>query len=116
MIDRRKIGSKGEDSAVEFLFANGYQVLQRNYRFSRAEIDVIARKEGKLVFVEVKTRKSARFGYPETFLSDLQKERIHRAAEAYIVDQAWQGDIRFDIIAILWAGDELSLEHFEDAF
>jgi putative endonuclease len=116
MVDRGKIGKKGENSAVEFLFANGYDVLLRNYRFGRAEIDIIARKERILVFVEVKTRNSTRFGYPETFLSDLQKERIHRAAETYIDDQAWQGDIRFDIIAILWAGEELVLDHFEDAF
>ena len=116
MTNRKKIGDKGEDNAVNFLFANGYEVRERNYRFSRGEIDIIAQKDSVLVFIEVKTRKNINYGYPESFLSDSQQDRIHRAAEEYVLQKEWQGEIRFDIIAILWDGNEPTLDHFEDAF
>jgi putative endonuclease len=113
---RKEIGDKGEDNAVNFLFASGYEVLERNYRFGRAEIDIIASKESVLVFIEVKTRKNINYGYPENFLSEPQEDRIHRAAEEYVFQKSWQGEVRFDIIAILWDGSEPTLDHFEDAF
>ena len=116
MLDRKSIGNKGEDAAVNFLFANGYGVLQKNYRYGRGEIDIIAQKDDVLIFMEVKTRKNADFGYPETFVSESQQDRIHLAAEEYIFQNKWQGEIRFDIIAILWDGNEPVLDHFEDAF
>lgn len=116
MLDRKYIGNKGEDYAVNFLFANGYEVLQKSFRFGRGEIDIIAQKDDVLVFIEVKTRKNADFGYPETFVSESQQDRIHLAAEEYILQNKWQGEIRFDIIAILWDGNEPILDHFEDAF
>ena len=116
MLDRKHIGNEGEASAVNFLFANGYEVLARNYRFRRGEIDIIARKGRALVFIEVKTRKNINYGYPETFLSEQQQDRIHLAAEEYVLQKEWQGEVRFDIIAILWDGHEPTLDHFEDAF
>ena len=116
MTTRKKIGDQGEDNAVNFLFANGYEVLERNYRFGRAEIDIIALKDSVMVFIEVKSRKNIIYGYPETFLSEQQQDRIHLAAEEYVLQQAWQGEVRFDIIAILWEGKDPTLDHFEDAF
>lgn len=116
MTTRKKIGDKGEDNAVNFLFASGYEVLARNYRFGRGEIDIIARKDSVMVFIEVKTRKNINYGYPETFLSESQEDRIHLTAEEYVLQKAWQGEVRFDIIAILWDGSEPTLDHFEDAF
>jgi putative endonuclease len=116
LVTRKKIGDRGEENAVNFLLANGYKILARNYRFGKAEIDIIASTSSIIVFVEVKSRKNTLFGHPETFLSDAQQERIHLAAEEYILQNKWQGEIRFDIIAILWARSEPSLDHFEDAF
>ena len=116
MATRKEIGNKGEENAVNFLFANGYEVLERNYRFVRGEVDIIALKNSVMVFIEVKSRKNTNFGYPETFLSEPQQDRIHRAAEEYVLHKEWQGEIRFDIIAILWDGKEPTLDHFEDAF
>ena len=116
MVTRKEIGNKGEENAANFLFANGYEVLERNYRFGRGEVDIIALKNSVMVFIEVKTRKNTNFGYPETFLSEPQQDRIHRAAEEYVLRKEWQGEIRFDIIAILWDGKEPTLDHFEDAF
>ena len=116
MNSRKKIGDKGEDNAISFLFANGYEVLQRNFRFRRSEIDIIAQKGTTMVFIEVKTRKDKTYGHPETFLSESQQERIHQGAEEYLRQHNWQGAIRFDIIAILWNDTEAVLDHFEDAF
>ena len=116
MATRKEIGNKGEENAVNFLFANGYEVLERNYRFGRGEVDIIALKSSVMVFIEVKSRKNINFGYPETFLNEPQQDRIHRAAEEYVLQKEWQGEIRFDIIAILWDSKEPTLEHFEDAF
>jgi len=114
---RKHIGNKGEEYAVNYLFANKYNVLNRNYRLGRAEVDIIAQKDNILLFIEVKTRKNIRFGYPETFVSEAQQERIHYVAEEYILQNNWQGAIRFDILAIIWDGtNEPNIEHFEDAF
>jgi len=116
MIDRKKIGNSGEEAAVLFLQKHAYTIIERNYRYSRAEIDIIAQKDNALVFIEVKTRKNALYGYPETFVTEPQQERIHLAAEEYVLQKKWVGDIRFDIMAILWDGRHPVIDHFEDAF
>lgn len=117
MSNRKHIGNKGEQFATNFLFANGYEVLHTNFRFGRAEVDIIAKHDSTLIFLEVKTRKNNEFGFPETFVSDAQKERIYSAAEEYVNKSDWKGEIRFDILAIIWDGkSEPTMEHFEDAF
>jgi putative endonuclease len=112
----RKKGAKGENLAVRFLITNGYNVIEQNYRSGRSEIDIIARRGDLMVFVEVKTRKNNKYGYPESFLSEAQKERIHYAAEDYIAQNEWKGSFRFDIIAIISSADVQEIDHFEDAF
>jgi len=117
LTDKKHIGNKGEELAVNFLFANGYDVLHRNYRIRRAEVDIIAKHNSHLVFFEVKTRKNVDYGYPEAFVSEAQQERIHSVAEEYVINIGWKGEIRFDILAIVWDGsNEPIIEHFEDAF
>lgn len=90
-------------------------VVAKNYRYRRGEIDLIARYEDTLVFVEVKLRKDARFGHPESFVAPPQVKRITEAADQYLYETDWEGAIRFDIIAITLR-PQYSLEHFEDAF
>ncbi len=116
MAEHNNIGQRGEENAVNYLLSNGYDILERNYRFGRAEIDIIVQKDKTLIFVEVKTRKNSDFGFPETFVSESQEERIHLAAEEFVEKHGWQGDIRFDIIAIVWDLSEPTFDHFEDAF
>ena len=115
-MNKKHIGNQAEEEAVHYLRANGYEILDRNWRWQRNEIDIIAQKGQELVFVEVKTRKNEDFGYPEEFLSDDQEERIHLAAEAYCDQLNWSGEVRFDIIAILQSTFPDHLEHLEDAF
>ena len=113
---RKDIGKNGEDEAVRFLQSKGYKILERNFRFKRSEIDIIANKDELLVFVEVKVRSSNTFGFPESFVSDNQTMRIMEAAEEYQYLKNWSGNIRFDIVSIEGKGTDLKLTHFEDAF
>jgi len=108
-------GSNGEDRAVAHLRQQGYTILQRNYRVGKAEIDIIARKDGILVFVEVKTRANDHFGYPEESVSSRKQRMLLNAAESYIIQTGWEQDIRFDIIAITLSNPP-ELFHIEDAF
>jgi putative endonuclease len=110
----RTIGLYGEDKASEFLLKKGYKILKRNFRHGRREIDIIAKSEERLVFVEVKLRKDHTYGNPENFLTEDQKNRIKEAAEEFIVRTNWMHDIRFDIIAIDNSSHEIL--HFQDAF
>ena len=112
----QSFGKIGEDEAAQFLIKNNYQILDRNYRYKRAEIDIICRKGDLLVFVEVKSRSSAAYGLPETFVSKNQQKSIIGAAEQYIHEMEWSAEVRFDIISIIRNKDEQELEHFKDAF
>ena len=114
MTDKIETGSIGENLAAEFLIGKGFQVVARNYRCRKAEIDLIVRREDWLIFVEVKTRNSNAYGYPETFVNDLQRRLIYDAAEEYIFSTDWQGHIRFDIVSVK-PGKIPDIVHFEDA-
>ena len=117
MTSTTEIGREGEDRAVRYLEEEGYEILCRNYRFRKAEIDIIARLGEALIFVEVKTRGSSRFGSPETFVTARKERLIAQAAQAYMEAVQHDWEIRFDIIAILLLPDgSHDLQHFEDAF
>ena len=107
------IGRNGEDQAVAYLVARDYKIEECNFRHGRREIDIIATKDSLLIFIEVKLRKSNAFGYPESLLGKSQKLRILKAANQYILENDWKGNIRFDIISI---ESENGITHFEDAF
>ncbi len=113
MAIHNEIGQKGEHESVNFLLANNYQIITTNYRFDKAEIDIIAKKEATLVFVEVKTRSNNYYGYPEDFVSEAQQKRIVKAAQNYIEVNHLNLNIRFDIIAII---NQKEIIHFKDAF
>lgn len=112
----QSIGKKGEDKASIFLSDAGYKILVRNYRFKRSEIDLICKHEGIMIFVEVKLRSSNAYGEPESFVTENQQTSIIRAAEHFIDEAQWQGEIRFDVISILQKGERIELVHFKDAF
>lgn len=114
MADKIKTGNKGEEIAANFLMENGYEIVQRNFRYRYSEIDLIVKKDGFLVFVEVKTRSSTAFGEPENFVSARQEAKIHQGAEEYIFKSDWHGPIRFDIVSVV-LGKSISITHFEDA-
>lgn len=93
-------GRQGEDLAYSFLSQHGYSILERNYRISGGEIDLIAKKDAEVVFVEVKTRASSVYGYPEESVKTEKKKRLVRAARNYLGRFSSEPLYRFDIIAI----------------
>ncbi|MEJ0054518.1 MAG: YraN family protein [Bacteroidota bacterium] len=116
MSDKIKTGEEGEDLAAAFLMEKGFSVLERNYRKKRSEIDLIVRKGNWLVFVEVKTRSSTAFGYPEEFVDYHKKRMILKGALEYMYDNDWQGNVRYDIVAVNFYGSRYKIHHIEDAF
>ena len=102
--------------AAEYLVSKGYEIVIRNYRFKHSEIDLIVRKNDWLVFVEVKTRSSQTFGHPEEFVDDQKERKILEGAEQYIFENDWQGNVRYDIVAVLLKGEPPEILHLEDAF
>jgi len=109
-------GNRGESLAADYLQKQGYTILYRNYRYRRAEIDVIAVKDAVLVFIEVKTRASDVFGYPEEAVNKRKERMLLNAAEEFILQQNWQKDIRFDIISVTLTQPEPFIHHIQDAF
>ena len=101
--------------ASEYLVNRHYEILARNYRSGHNEIDIIARQKDKLIFVEVKTRSGQAYGLPEEAVDDAKQDSLEVCAEAYILDNGWEGNIRFDIIAVN-LNDPDPIRHFMDVF
>lgn len=116
MAQHNNLGIKGEILAVEFLEKNNYQILERNYRFDKAEVDIIAQTSNILAIVEVKTRSSSEFGNPEEFVKPKQIKNLVKAVDEYVTFNNLDLEVRFDIIAIIKNKDELKIEHLENAF
>ncbi len=116
MAKHNELGKKGEQLAVDFLLKNGYDVVERNYRFDKGEVDILARYEDTLAVVEVKTRSTADFGNPQDFVKPKQIQRLVKTVDEYINTNALEVDVRFDIIAIVKKGKGFEIEHLEDAF
>ena len=105
-------GKLSEDLAKEYLVRKRYEILEMNYRYKRSEIDIIGLKDNLLVFFEVKSRKDGRYGYPEEAVSERKKEMIYQGAENYLLAIKWKGLVRFDIVSVDMASEEII--HFED--
>ena len=120
MAEHNDLGKKGEDLAVEYLLQNDYKILDRNWTFQKAEIDIIAAKENILAVIEVKTRSSVDFGLPQDFVKPKKIQLLIKAVNAYIIDRQKDLednlDIRFDIIAIHKSEESFAIEHLTDAF
>lgn len=113
----KEIGVKGEQFAVDYLSNIGYIILERNWRFGKAEVDIIALHQKTIVFVEVKTRSSDHFGKPEEFISKTKQNLMLRASAKYLENHNHTGELRFDVIAIIIHHEKkYTWQHFEDAF
>jgi putative endonuclease len=114
MTDKIETGVKGENLAADFLMRKGFEVVARNFRHNRGEIDLIIKRDDWLIFVEVKTRVSTAFAEPEHYVTDFKARKIYEAAEEYIFRVDWHGHVRFDVISIKLS-DQPEIMHFEDA-
>lgn len=95
-----KLGNLGQKIAKDYLETKGYQILEENYQVRAGEIDLVAKENQELVFVEVKTRTSLSFGQPEEAISAIKKEHFKKAIESYVQAIDWSGDFRADCLFI----------------
>lgn len=116
MAEHNELGKQGEEMAVEFLRKNGYEILDTNWTFQKAEIDIIAQKENTLAVVEVKTRSSLDFGLPQDFVKPKKIQLLVKAINEYVISNNLDVEVRFDIIAINKEGKSFAIEHLIDAF
>jgi putative endonuclease len=117
MANHNDFGKKAEDLAVEFLRKNGYTILVRNFRFQKAEIDIIAEMDHQIIIVEVKARSTDAFMLPQEAVTKTKIKSIVSAANHYMEEFNKHQEVRFDIITVL--PDErknLMIEHIIDAF
>ena len=114
----KNMGLWGENKAVEFLKAKNYTILTRNYHSRFGEIDIIARKQNTIIFVEVKTRKNTAFGFPAEFVDYKKQQKIMKTAQLYRNDNFnAEFDYRFDIIEVFHYDDnKVNFNHLKGAF
>ena len=112
-MNRRETGTQYEERAAEYLIAQNYQILERNYRIRSGEIDIIARDGTVLVFIEVKYRKNDESGNPLEAVDIRKQRKIIKVARYYLYQKKY-GDVpcRFDVIGICGS----HIEHIKDVF
>ena len=116
MASHNELGTKGELLAVNFLRSKNYSILATNWRWHKAEVDIIAQIENTLVFAEVKTRSSDTFIKPEEAVNEKKQQLLIDAAEAYCEANMIEMELRFDVIAIVHQGSKIITKHIEGAF
>ena len=117
MAQHNDIGNEAENLAAEWLSAKGYEFIESNFRYKHAEIDLIMKYRGIIVFVEVKFRSGTGYGYAEEFVDYKKSELIIMAADQYVHIKDWHKDIRFDIVGVYRDKyGAMAFKHFEDAF
>ncbi|MBW1971631.1 MAG: YraN family protein [Deltaproteobacteria bacterium] len=116
-LTKKKIGNKGEDIAVEFLKKHGYRIIERNFRSSEGEIDIIALDKGTLCFIEVKTRRSVNFGLPLDGVDFFKQQQIIRVAQSYLIKKRiTEVQSRFDVVSIFITSSNIDINLIKNAF
>lgn len=111
------IGQQGENLALNYLENKGYKIIERNYRYGRGEIDIIAEKDQMLIFIEVKTKKFGDFGDPIYWITRKKQRQIGTVAKGYLFERnITDRDCRFDVITLTWEEGAWKIDHIEDAF
>ncbi|MEY8758222.1 YraN family protein [Chryseobacterium tongliaoense] len=117
MATHNDFGKKAEDAAAEYLQKNGYKILIRNFRFQKAEIDIIAEKDNLIIITEVKARSTDAFILPQEAVTKSKIKLIVSAANHYLEEFNKNSEVRFDIISVLPdPKGNLTIEHIIDAF
>jgi len=117
MAQHLDLGRRGESLAKTHLETAGYEILDENWTHGRLEVDLIAYKDKVIIFTEVKTRTGNNFGEPEDFVDERKQRLLADAADEYIYLMNHQGEVRFDIISVLFdKHNNYTINHIEDAF
>jgi putative endonuclease len=116
-MEKRNLGRRGEQTAEQFLRAQGYVIVARNYRCTYGEIDLVVRDRDTLVFVEVRTQSGPAFGDPLESVTQRKQRQIAKAALHYVVRHGIENQaLRFDVIGISWNNSAPQIAHVEGAF
>lgn len=115
-VNNQQTGGEGEELAMAFLRKKGYHIRHHRWRYRQYELDIVAQDKEVLVIVEVKYRGTDAFGYPEDAVGSRKQSALKNCAEAYVESHGWNGELRFDVVAIIQQQDGVQIEHFEDAF
>ena len=117
MAQHNLTGNTGEALAAAYLSENGYSIMHQNWRHSRWEVDIIAEKDGILHFVEVKTRRTRKFGHPEENVDKKKIQNLINAAEEYLYQQPQWKRIQFNVLAItILKGEPVEYFFIEDVY
>jgi putative endonuclease len=117
MIEHQQVGKAGEEAAVQYLCRQGYRIVERNYRCRFGEIDLIARDGKTLTFIEVKTRRSQRFGPAAAAVTLEKQRRLIKASQLYLIQKRKAHELcRFDVVTIEPGAQEPRIELIKDAF
>lgn len=113
----RQLGIAGEDAAAKWYQDRGWQILARNWRFGRGELDIIASQQDTVVFCEVKTRSSANFAWPSEAVNHKKQLQIRKLAVSWLEQSdIYYPIVRFDVAEVLPRAGRLEVEVYEDAF
>jgi putative endonuclease len=115
--DRKSLGKQGEEIAASYLKGLKYRVVEKNYRCRCGEIDIVALDGNTLVFIEVKTRRTASYGPPQLAVTPFKQRQISKAALTYLAkNRQTEMNARFDVISIILRNERSVLDHIKDAF
>ena len=116
-LSKRHIGDRGEKVAAQFLIQNGYTVIEKNIVLNHGEIDIVAMENGTLVFIEVKTRRSRKYGAPEEAVTPKKQELLRRTAEAYVEQKNLTNiECRFDVVSVTLINGKVECQLFTNCF
>ena len=116
MAFHNELGKQGEDIACEFLRKQGFLILERNWTWYKAEIDIIATFNDQLIIAEVKTRSKYQHALPDDMLTNKKLRLIYGATDRYVELKNITWEVRYDLVTVIFHGDTWSIEHVKDAF
>jgi putative endonuclease len=115
--DRKTLGARGEEIAVAYLKRQKFRIIETNFRCKCGEVDIIARDGKEIVFVEVKTRRTASYGLPQLAVTPFKQRQISKAALTYLSkNRLMDEDARFDVISVLLLDASPRVDHIRNAF
>ncbi|MFN8205854.1 MAG: YraN family protein [Bacteroidales bacterium] len=115
-MDKDKLGKKAEDITLRELEDRGYQLLDRNWQFGHKELDLVMLDGDELVVVEVKSLRSVVYGNPIDHVNQKKERNIIDAADAYIIEKDLNNPVRFDVVEVVFSGEEYIINHIPGAF
>jgi len=114
--EKSAFGKKGEEIACNYLKKKGYKILATNWHFKHKEIDIIAMLDNTLIIIEVKTRSNEYFERPQDAVNKQKQRFLIQATNAYIIENEFEGEVRFDIVSVIITSNSQKIGHIEDAF